>query len=86
VRVGKWNVQIALAAAFLLAAVAGANAVNFSLRDQNTIFALGPIGDAAKFAALTRFSTLELDNLAALLAKRLLWLPIWMHAVESGPC
>jgi hypothetical protein len=56
--------RIAIAAAFLLAAVAGANAMNFSLRDQNTIFASGPIeeGDAAKFAALARFGTLELDS------------------------
>jgi hypothetical protein len=56
--------QIAMAAAFLLAAVAGANAMNFSLRDQNTMLASGPIeeGDAAKFATLTRFGTLKLDS------------------------
>jgi hypothetical protein len=56
--------QIAMAAAFLLAAAAGANAMNFSLRDQNTMLASGPIeeGDAGKFAALPRFGTLELNS------------------------
>jgi hypothetical protein len=65
--------QIAIAAAFLLAAVAGANAMNFSLRDQNTIFASGPIeeGDAGKFAALPRFSTLELNSPGGLVSEAL---------------
>jgi hypothetical protein len=56
--------RIAIAAACWLAAVVGASAMNFSLRDQSTVHASGPIeeGDAAKFAALTGFSTLELDS------------------------
>ena len=42
------------AAGFLLAAVAGADAMNFSWRDQLTVHASGPIeeGDTAKFATL----------------------------------
>lgn len=56
--------RIGIAAGLLFAAVAGANAMNFSLRDQNTMLASGPIeeGDAGKFAALPRFSTLELNS------------------------
>ncbi len=56
--------QIAITAAFLLAAVAGADAMNFSLRDHLTVHASGPIeqGDAKKFAALPKFNTLELDS------------------------
>ena len=56
--------RIAIATSFLLAAVAGADAMNFSWRDHLTVHASGPIedGDAAKFAALPRFNTLELDS------------------------
>jgi hypothetical protein len=56
--------RIAIAAGLLLAAVAGADAMNFSWRDQLTVHASGPIeeGDAAKFAALPKFDTLELDS------------------------
>ena len=56
--------RIAIAAAFLLAAMARADAMNFSWRDQLTVHASGPIeeGDAAKFAALPKFATLELDS------------------------
>jgi hypothetical protein len=55
---------IAIAACFLLAAVAWADAMNFTWRDQLTVHASGPIeaGDAAKFAALPKFNTLELDS------------------------
>ena len=51
-------------AASLLGAVAGADAMNFTWRDQLTVLASGPIeeGDAAKFAALPRFHTLELAS------------------------
>lgn len=65
--------QIAMAAAFLLAAVVGANAMNFSLRDQNTMLASGPIeeGDAGKFAALPRFSRLELNSPGGLVGEAL---------------
>ena len=55
--------RIAIAVCFLLAAAAGADAMNFALvRDQLTVHASGPIekGDAAKFAALPKFNTLEL--------------------------
>jgi hypothetical protein len=53
-----------IAAAFWLAAVSGADAMNFTWRGQNTVVASGPIeeDDAAKFAALPKFDTLELDS------------------------
>lgn len=56
--------RIAIAAAFLFAAVAEADAMNFSWRAQLTVHASGPIeeGDATKFAALPKFDTLELDS------------------------
>ena len=67
--------RIAIAAAgFLLAAVAGADAMNFTLaRDQLTVHASGPIeeGDAAKFAALPKFDTLELDSPGGLVSEAL---------------
>jgi hypothetical protein len=65
--------RIAIAAAFLLAAVAGADAMNFSWRDQLTVHASGPIeeGDAAKFAALPKFDTLELDSPGGLVSEAL---------------
>jgi hypothetical protein len=56
--------RIAIPAGFLLAAVAGADAMNFTWRGHLTVLASGPIegGDAAKFAALPKFDTLELDS------------------------
>lgn len=65
--------RIAIAASFWLAAATGASAMNFSLRDQTTMLASGPIeeGDAAKFAALTRFGTLELDSPGGLVGEAL---------------
>lgn len=56
--------QIAIAAAFWFVAMADASAMNFDVRDQNTVLASGPIeeGDAAKLAGLPRFGTLELDS------------------------
>lgn len=55
---------IAITLGFLLAAMAEAGAMNFTWRDRVTVHASGPIekGDAAKFAALPRFDTLELDS------------------------
>jgi hypothetical protein len=65
--------RTAIAAGFLLAAVSGANAMNFSWRDQLTVQASGPIerGDAAKFAALQKFDTLELDSPGGLVSEAL---------------
>jgi hypothetical protein len=56
--------RIAMAAGFSLAGVAVADAMVFTWRDQLTVHASGPIekGDAAKFAALPKFVTLELDS------------------------
>jgi hypothetical protein len=52
-----------MGAGFSLAAVAGADAMKFTF-DHLTVHALGPIeeGDAAKFAALPKFDTLELES------------------------
>jgi hypothetical protein len=65
--------RIAIAAALWLTAAAGASAMNFNLRDQSTMLASGPIeeGDAAKFAALTGFGTLELDSPGGLVGEAL---------------
>jgi hypothetical protein len=62
-----------MAAACWLAAVVGASAMNFSLRDQNTVVAAGVIeeGDAVKFAALPKFGTLELDSPGGLVGEAL---------------
>ena len=59
--------SIAMAAGFLLAAVARANAMNFTRPDRLTVHGSGPIeeGDAEEFAALLRFDTLQLDSPAA---------------------
>jgi hypothetical protein len=56
--------RIAMAAAFLFVPSAGADAMNFTLRDRLTVHAVGPIekGDAANFAALPKFNTLELES------------------------
>jgi hypothetical protein len=55
---------IAIAVGFLIAAAAVADAMTFTWRDHLTVHASGPIedGDAAKFAALPRFTNLELDS------------------------
>jgi hypothetical protein len=55
--------RIVLGAAFLVAALTSAGAMNFTWHDQ-TVHAVGPIekGDAVKFAALPKFNILELDS------------------------
>ena len=66
--------RIAIAAGFLIAARGGAEAMNFTLaHDQLTVRASGPIeeGDAAKFAALPKFDTLELDSPGGLVGEAL---------------
>ena len=56
--------RIAIAFGFLLGAAPMADAMIFTWRDQSTVHASGPIeeGDAAHFAALPKFHTLELDS------------------------
>lgn len=63
---------IAIAGALWLTAAAGAEAMNFTWRDQ-TVQASGPIeeGDAAKFAGLPKFDTLELDGPGGLVGEAL---------------
>ncbi len=65
--------RIAIAAGFLLAAVTAADAMNFSWGDHLTVHASGLIdeGDAAKFAALSKFDTLELDSPGGLVSEAL---------------
>lgn len=65
--------RTAIAAGFLLAAMAAADAMSFSWHDQLTVHASGPIeeGDAAKFAALPKFDTLELDSPGGLVGEAL---------------
>ena len=66
--------RIAIAAAFLLMAVGGTEAMNFSLaRDFLTVHASGAIEqrDAAKFAALPKLDTLELDSPGGLVGEAL---------------
>jgi hypothetical protein len=65
--------RIATAAVFLLAVVTEAQAMNFSWRAPFTVHASGPIeeGDAAQFAALPRFNTLELDSPGGLVGEAL---------------
>jgi len=65
--------RIATAAAFLFAAVVGADAMNFTWLDKLTLHASGPIeeGDAAKFVALPKFDTLELDSPGGLVGEAL---------------
>jgi hypothetical protein len=64
---------IAKAAVFWFSAVAGAEAMNFAWRDRQTVQASGLIeeGDAAKFAALPAFRTLELDSPGGLVGEAL---------------
>jgi hypothetical protein len=56
--------QIAVVVGSLLAGVAATDAMTFTWPDHLTVHASGPIekGDAARFAALPRFATLELDS------------------------
>lgn len=65
--------QVAIVCTVLLATVVGANAMDFSLRDQTTVLASGPIeeGDSAKFATLPSFGTLELDSPGGLVGEAL---------------
>src|SRR5438477_7488421 len=65
--------RAAMAAAFSLAALTGANAMNFTWRDDHIVHASGPIeqGDAAKFAALPKFDILELDSPGGLVGEAL---------------
>jgi hypothetical protein len=65
--------RFAIATGFLLAAVARADAMDFSWRDHLTVHASGPIeeGDAAKFAAVPKFDTLELDSPGGLVSEAL---------------
>jgi hypothetical protein len=65
--------RIAITMGLLLVGVAGADAMNFSWRDRQTVQASGPIqeGDAAKFAALPKFRTLELDSPGGLVSEAL---------------
>jgi hypothetical protein len=79
--------RIAIAAGFLLAAVAGADAMNFTLvGDRSTVHASGPIeeGDAAKFAALPKFDTLELDSPGGLVGEALAMAATWTRAAVTG--
>jgi hypothetical protein len=63
---------IAIAVGLLLSTVGGANAMKFTL-DHLTVRASGPIeeGDAARFAALPKFITLELDSPGGLVGEAL---------------
>ena len=65
--------RIAIAFGFLLAAASMADAMTFTWRDQRTVHASGPIeaGDAARFAALPKFDTLELDSPGGLVGEAL---------------
>ena len=65
--------RIAMAVGFLLAAIVQAGAMNFTWHDKFTVLASGPIerGDGEKFAALPRFSTLELDSPGGLVGEAL---------------
>jgi hypothetical protein len=64
---------VAIAAGCLLTSVAGADAMTFTWPDQFTVHASGPIeeGDAAKFAVLRKFNTLELDSPGGLVGEAL---------------
>ncbi len=70
---GEMSRRTAIAAVFILATVVGADAMDFSWRNQSTLRASGPIkkGDAANFAALPKFDTLELDSPGGLVSEAL---------------
>lgn len=63
----------AIAIGIFLAAVARSNAMDFRPGDHLTVRASGPIeaGDAKKFAALSKFETLELDSPGGLVGEAL---------------
>jgi hypothetical protein len=65
--------RIAIIAGFLLADVVAADAMTFSWRDNSTVYASGPIeeGDGARFEALHRFKTLELNSPGGLVGEAL---------------
>jgi len=65
--------RIAIAFGFLLVAASVADAMTFTWRDHLTVYASGPIeaGDAAQFAALPKFDTLELDSPGGLVGEAL---------------
>jgi hypothetical protein len=65
--------RIAIAAGFLLAGMAAADAMAFNWSDRLTVRASGPIekGDAARLAALPKFDTLELDSPGGLVGEAL---------------
>jgi hypothetical protein len=64
---------ILILAALSLAGSKAASAMTFSWRDSSTVHASGPIeeGDAAQFAALKQFRTLELDSPGGLVGEAL---------------
>lgn len=65
--------RIAIATCFLLAAASRADALSFSWSVALTVHASGPIeeGDAARFASLPKFDTLELDSSGGLVREAL---------------
>lgn len=65
--------RIAIEFGFLLAAATVADAMTFTRLDKRTVLASGPIeaGDAAQFAALPKFDTLELDSRGGLVGEAL---------------
>ena len=65
--------KIAIAVYFLLGGVVVADAMAFTWRDNLTVHASGAIekGDAAQFAALPKFDTLELDSPGGLVGEAL---------------
>ena len=65
--------RLALAFGFLLAALTVADSMTFTWRDHSTVYASGPIeaGDAAQFATLPKFDTLELDSPGGLVGEAL---------------
>ena len=62
-----------VALSFVLASLAQATAMTFAFRAPSTIRATGPIvaGDSARFAALQKFDTLELDSPGGLVGEAL---------------
>ena len=65
--------RIAIAAILFLAGMSASNAMTFTVRDKSTVLASGPIevGDAAEFAALPKFDTLELNSPGGLVGEAL---------------
>jgi hypothetical protein len=65
--------RLGIGAAVLVAIGTSSSAMDFTWRDRATVVASGPIGrgDAAKFASLPKFDTLELDSLGGLVDEAL---------------